>query len=92
MIVSLLIRFNKTGKLKVTHTLRMGIVKNLFKFYFVLFVILSHTAVLTCRYAEDKVKSKQFDYLKVNKDLMQKCPKVSQKCSCITLETYTAPR
>ena len=48
----------------------MGIVKNLFKFYFVLLVLLSHTAVLTCRYAEVKVQSKQFDYLKVNKVLL----------------------
>ena len=35
----------------------MGVVTNLFKFYFLLFVILSHTSLLTCRYKELKIQN-----------------------------------
>ena len=48
----------------------MGIIKNLLKFYFALFVILSHTALLTCRYGELKVVSSHFDYSQVDKSLI----------------------
>ena len=47
----------------------MSIVRNLFSFYFVLFVLLSHTTLLTCRYGELKVASQQFRYQDVSPGL-----------------------
>ncbi len=54
----------------------MGVVTNLFKFYFFLFVILSHTSLLTCRYKELKISNDQLDYRKINSKLQDQCHKV----------------
>lgn len=60
----------------------MEIVSNLFKFYFFLFVALSHTVLMTCRFHEGQVVSGQFTYKEIPATFAtEKCPKV-RSCFC----------
>ena len=53
-----------------------GFISTLLKFYFLLFVILSHTSIMSCRFGELKVETREYDWRKVNQQLLGKCHQV----------------
>ena len=53
-----------------------GFVSTLLKFYFLLFVVLSHTSIMSCRFGELKVDTREYDWRIINQQLVGKCHKV----------------
>lgn len=53
-------------------------IKNIFAMYFLLYILLSHSAYLTCRYGELKLSNSAFDWKQIDKALLGKCQKVSE--------------
>ncbi len=55
----------------------MKIICTLVCLYCGLFILLSHSALLTCRYGEKHMNVSGFNWKIIDKSLMEKCPKVN---------------
>ena len=54
----------------------MKVLGTLLGLYALLFIVLSHTALMTCRYGEEHMSLKGFNWKNIDKNLNDKCPKV----------------